>query len=123
MASLHEPSQGCPPKAQQGTSTVPISAHPKPSSQRLLSCLAVIFSQQNARQTQGFTAKKREPLQGPVGRADGSWHSAQAEKLQLQTLFCSDLYQDLAFPFFLPNGKKKKAFQVRGKKSIYSWVK
>lgn len=70
-----------------------------------------------------FTARKREPLQGPVGRADGSWHSAQAEKLQLQTLFCSDLYQDLAFPFFLPNGKKKKAFQVRGKKSIYSWVK
>lgn len=43
--------------------------------------------------------------------------------VQLQTLFCSDLYQELAFSFFLPNGKKKKSFQVREKKSIYSRVK
>lgn len=43
-------------------------------------------------------------------------------ELQLQTLFCSDLYRELPFSFFLPNGKKEKSFQVRGKKSMYSWV-
>lgn len=59
VASLHEPSQGCPPKGQQGTSAVCISAHPKPSSQRLLSCLAVIFSQQNARQNQDFLLQEK----------------------------------------------------------------
>lgn len=44
-------------------------------------------------------------------------------KRQLQTLFCSDLCREFASPFFLLNGKKNKSFQVRGKKSIYSWVK
>lgn len=59
VASWYKPSQGCPPKSQQSTSAIPIPAHLKPSSQRLLSCLAVIFSQQNARQNQGFLLQEK----------------------------------------------------------------
>lgn len=44
-------------------------------------------------------------------------------QLRLQTLFCSDLCREFASPFFLAKWKEKKSFQVRGKKSIYSWVK
>lgn len=124
--NLHKPQVGScknhPPKSHQSPSTVPTAAHPKAAPAQPCSCL--LLATCGAKGASCCTGSPRRDCCVRSGALMG-FNTALGLKRQLwlQTLFCSDLCREFASPFFLLNGKKKKSFQVRGKKSIYSWVK